>query len=394
VEANPGGEKMVMGPSPKISVVIFTYNFASYLRECIESVLAQTLLPSEIVICDDHSIDNSWKIIREYSQQYPDLIKSHIHKRNMGAACNGNFGLRRAKRDLMAWLDGDDRWLPRKLEKEWKALQRYPEARIAYSNVYTIDDAGNRTGIWYDGRGPVPPSGDVFVEVFSRRFFPNTRSVFRNQLMYRSTVEEVGYNDKKLESYWDWDRKIRLTARFPVVYSGEALVEYRNHNEGLSHRDPEKHFRGMMDVYEKNLPLLAQRSLVEVTRVRCHIESLLALRQINLPLPERLDYYSAHNMYKRNRILLGRLPENDRMVLEKELSTVLESLAWQAAREGIDRGDRRLAFKYWIEVLGYNSKSLNLNLAAQIMLPRWGYSRLKAVYCGLRDIRHSYLERF
>ena len=148
-----------------------------------------------------------------------------------------------------------------------------------------------------------------------------------------------------------------------------------------------------MNVYKKNLPLLTHRSPAEATRVRCHIESLLALRQTKHPLPKGLNYYSARRVYDRNRSLLDQLPEHDRTVLEGELSTPLESLARQAGKEEIERGNRRLAFKYWIEGLQYNPKSLNLNLAARIMVPRWGYSRLKAVYCGLRDIRHSYLGR-
>ena len=124
---------------PKISVFIITYNFAKYLRECIESVLAQTLRPFEIIICDDHSTDDSWAIISEYARRHTELIKAYRQKKNIGPARNGNFGRKIAKGDLFAGIDGDDRWLPRKLEMEWKALQRHPDARIAYSNVYNIE---------------------------------------------------------------------------------------------------------------------------------------------------------------------------------------------------------------------------------------------------------------
>jgi len=103
---------------------------------------------------------------------------------------------------------------------EWKALQRDPEARIAYSNVYFIDAQGNRIGNWYDDKGPAPPRGDVFVEVFSKRCRFHSTSI-RNPLRYRFTSDEVGYIDEKLESQWDWDEIVRLTARFPVAYSGE-----------------------------------------------------------------------------------------------------------------------------------------------------------------------------
>ena len=184
---------MAIDPLPRISIVIVTYNFGRCLRECIESVLSQTLEPFEIVICDDHSTDNSWAIIKEYSQQYPRLIKAYQHEQNMGPYYNGAFGVKVASGDLVSFIEGDDRWLPQKLELEWKALQRHPEAQIAYSNVYTIDAEGNRTGIWYyDGKGPAPPSGDVFIEVFSRRVFHNTRKTFRNELVRRLAHDEEG----------------------------------------------------------------------------------------------------------------------------------------------------------------------------------------------------------
>lgn len=384
---------MAIEPVPRISVVIFTYNSAKYLRECIESILAQTLRPFEIIICDDHSMDESWAIVREYRQRYSDLIKPFRHKRNIGQVHNGNFGRKVAKGDLVTFLDSDDRWLPRKLELELKALQRHANAQIAYSNVYIIDAEGNRTGIWYDGKGSPPPSGDVFIEVFSRRFFPNTTSVFRNQLMYRFTLDEIGYNDENLDSYWDWDEKIRLTARFPVVYSGEALVEYRKHKEAFSSREPEKHFGAMVKVYEKHLPLLKQRSRKEACWVRCNIESLLALLQVNLSLPERVSYYSACDAYERNRKLLDRLPEHDRAALEKKLATALVSLAWLAAKEEIARGNIRSVHKYLLELLRHNPKSLNLKLVAPIMLPRWAYISIKTAYRGLRDARQRYLGR-
>lgn len=371
---------------PRISVVIFTYNHEQYIGECIESILAQTLRPFEIFIVDDCSTDCTWEIVSKYAQDYPDLIRAHRHKKNMGQELNGNYGKKNVRGDLFAYIDGDDRWLPRKLEMEWKALQRNPDARIAYSNVYTIDAAGNRTGIWYDGQGPEPPSGDIFIETFARRIFPNTRSVFRNQLMYCSALAEVGYNDLSLESYWDWDEKIRLVARFPVVYSGEALVEYRQHEGGFSKSDPAKHFRAFVKVYEKHLPLLERRIKAEAARVKCNIESLIALRQVRLPVSEHLDYYSVHNVYRRSRRLLDELLKSDRAALEKELAPLFAQLARQLTREALGSGNRKLALKYWLESLRYTPRRSDIELATQVMLPRWAYQTLKPLYHDLRSL--------
>ncbi len=381
------GETMGKDPLPNISVVIVTYNFAMYLRECVESVLAQTLQPFEIIICDDHSLDGSRKIIKDYGERYPNIIRGYSHERNIGVGRNGNFGLKRAKGGLITYIDGDDRWLPRKLEMEWKALDRYPKARVAYSNVYRIDAEGNRTGIWHDAKAPVPPSGDVFVEVFSRRFFQNTSSIFKCPLMYRSALHETGYCDESLESYWDWDHKIRLTARYPVVYSGQALVEYRRHEGGFSRSEPEKHLRAMAMVYEKHLPLLSERSRREETLVRCGIESLLAFEQIRLLSSDRLSYYCARRVYDRNRALFDQLPGRDRRVLETEVSPIFRQLAQQASMEEIEKGNRSLALGYWMKSLRYGPKGFNRRLLARIFLPWRVYSQLEVAHHAFRKIR-------
>ena len=91
---------------PRISVVISSYNFARYLPACIESALAQTLRPFEIIISDDCSTDNSWAIISEYSQKYPQLIRAYRQRENMGPPRHGNFGKQQARGDLIAWMDG------------------------------------------------------------------------------------------------------------------------------------------------------------------------------------------------------------------------------------------------------------------------------------------------
>lgn len=252
---------------PRISVVIVTYNFARYLRECIESILAQTLRPFEIIIYDDCSTDDSWRTIAEYRDKYPELFVVHRQQTNVGMHVNVNTALQRARGELVSCLDGDDRWLPRKLELEWEAMRRHPGAKVAYSNIYSINPAGQRTAVWHDGKGAVPPSGDVFIPVFAKRFFPGTRSIFRNPLLYRSALEAMDYHDENVELYIDWDLKIRLAAAYPVAYSGEALVEYRIHPGGIHNQPLGTHLRDLVGIYHKNLPLLMQRSDTEIRQV-------------------------------------------------------------------------------------------------------------------------------
>ncbi len=363
---------------PKISVIVVTYNHEKYIRTCIESLLCQTLMPAEIIVCDDHSTDNSWCIISEYRERYPQLIKTFRHEQNIGMVKNGQFGRRVYNGNLVSLIEGDDRWLPRKLELEWNALRECPEASIAYSNVYVTDAEGNRIGIW-DGGNQKPPTGDVFMEVFTKRVFGNVRNLFRNQLMQRFAFDEEGYCDESLESFWDWDMKIRLAARFRVAFSGEALVEYRRHSEGFSQSNHEKHLSATVKIYEKYLPLLKQRSRSEEIWGVWNIESLIALRQFGLPSKKRLEYYLSRNVYERNVALLNELPKKERRLLEKRLSPVSSELIGQVINEEVELGNRRHALKYCLYAFRNSVSKFNPRLVLRLCCPGRVHSGLSAV---------------
>jgi glycosyltransferase involved in cell wall biosynthesis len=346
------------------------YNFGKYIGECIESILAQTLQPSEIIICDDCSQDNSWDVITDYQHQYQNVIKAFRHEHNLGISQNAQFSFNQTTGDLVSRLSGDDLWLPQKLDLEWQALQRNPDARIAYSNIYTISSEGDFTGIYYDGKGAPPPEGNVFLQVYSRRFFQNSKSIFRNPLIYRNTWEETGDCDINLNSYMDWDLRIRLTSQHKVAYSGEALVIYRQHQGGISRSNPAMNYHAMVAVYEKHLNLLSNLSTLDQIQVRCNIECILALRQLNLTKSAQLERYSAPQVFNRNLIDLQKLPESEREKLDTGAINQFLMLTLRLSRDELLKGHIRSALKYYKTFLEYNNKHLNLKRVVQILSPR------------------------
>ncbi len=99
-----------MTVNPSVSVVVTTYNQARYIAETIESVLAQTHAPREIIVVDDGSTDETPSI----TARFGDRITC-IRQKNQGIAGSRNAGIRRASGELIAFLDGDDLWEPGKL---------------------------------------------------------------------------------------------------------------------------------------------------------------------------------------------------------------------------------------------------------------------------------------
>ena len=104
----------------KVSVIIPVYNSSKYIKECIESVINQTYKNLEIIIIDDCSNDNSIEIIEKIKDQRIKIIKQ---KENQGVALTRNRGIDEASGTYICFLDSDDYWKPKKLEKQIKFIK-------------------------------------------------------------------------------------------------------------------------------------------------------------------------------------------------------------------------------------------------------------------------------
>lgn len=129
---------------PLVSVILIAYNQRRYIRQAIESVLAQeTSFPYELLIGDDASDDGTSGIVAEYARAYPDIIKAFIRPENVGAARNAVLLLQQARGELIASLEGDDYWIdPRKLEKQAAFLRESPGFIGCTSRIRCVDENG------------------------------------------------------------------------------------------------------------------------------------------------------------------------------------------------------------------------------------------------------------
>ena len=209
-----------------ISVIVTSYNQKAYLAQAIDSLLAQTLKPFEIIVCDDGSTDGSRELIRSYSSQYPGLFKIIFQPRNLGVTKNRNFGLKAAKGDFITTLDGDDTYAPAKLEKEVQAALE-SKRHLVYSNVEYMDWAGNKTGLRFGKRRL--KQGDLFEDI-ATLVYPHPREV----MISRDCLKTVGYQDEGLPINEDFEWVIRLAGFFEFAAVNQTLVHHRIHDRGLS----------------------------------------------------------------------------------------------------------------------------------------------------------------
>lgn len=122
-----------------ISVVIATYNGERFIREQLNSILTQTLLPNEIIVSDDGSTDSTWVILEEYKTRHPSLFHVFRNIGKHGAHNNFKNAFQYVTCDLVAACDQDDIWMPEKLERSVAALTDgvslvFCQEKIRYEN--------------------------------------------------------------------------------------------------------------------------------------------------------------------------------------------------------------------------------------------------------------------
>jgi glycosyltransferase involved in cell wall biosynthesis len=127
-----------MQPQPLVSVITIFHNEQRFLAEAIESVLAQTYDRWELLLCDDGSTDGSSAIAQRYAAAQPDRIRylEHDGHANRGMSATRNLGLGSAQGEAIAFLDGDDVWVPEKLARQVRRLQEHPEAAAVYGRLH------------------------------------------------------------------------------------------------------------------------------------------------------------------------------------------------------------------------------------------------------------------
>ena len=198
----------------RVSVVIPAYNAAAFVRETIDSALAQTYRDLEIVVVNDGSTDDTPAILDGYG----DRIRAH-HQPNAGLSAARNIGARLATGDWIAFLDADDLWLPKKIEMQIAAAGN---ACWSYTNRFN-----------FGARGAVPErqsdvtqmdGGDVFVPLLMRGNFITVSSVMIDRALFEASG---GFYHQK-GGCEDWDLWLRISALgHPISYVAEPLVRYR-----------------------------------------------------------------------------------------------------------------------------------------------------------------------
>ena len=211
------------------SVVVTCYNEDEYIGDAIKSVLDQSCYDniSEIIVVDDGSADNSEEVIRGWEDRCDKL--HYVYQKNQGLPGARNTGIERCSGEFIALLDGDDRWLEERLERQLNFVEDHPDVGLVYSDFYVfgegIDDGPERRCCNRYEYG----DNDVLQHFFVHGgpIVPSTT------LINRSCFRSVGKFDPALLRGQDTDMWLRTAGEYPIHYIDGPLILKRQRDESL-----------------------------------------------------------------------------------------------------------------------------------------------------------------
>jgi glycosyltransferase involved in cell wall biosynthesis len=234
--------------SPKISIIIPTYNRAGLILETIKSICNQTYINWELIIVDDGSDDNTEEIIAQIKNE---RIQFHKAGRIGIGGRIKNIGLGMATGELIAFIDSDDLWAATKLEKQLEAMKQYPEAGFCLTNGYNFREPGKPIDYFYKER-----EGERFDNIFID-LFQSKVTVFAQVLMFRKNCLQLTGLFKEEKSFSDLEFIISLASHFKVVILFEPLVFRRLHDSNYITLTWEKSYYEGIEIiksYRNQLP--------------------------------------------------------------------------------------------------------------------------------------------
>jgi glycosyltransferase involved in cell wall biosynthesis len=272
--------------SRRASVVIPVFNGANFVARAIESVLGQTLEDFELIVVDDGSTDSTSEVVKSFS----DPRLRYLRQRNQGPSVARNTGIRASTAEWIGFLDGDDYWLPTKLEAQLERARLQPDAGLVYAaGIYCTPEGATIADM------PATVEGELLGELLLDNCLAGSTS---SAIVRRDVFDRIGLFDETMSCCEDWELWLRVATVTKIARVEERLVRIVNRPGSLNKRarDVRNVSLHMLDhafkTYAASYTRLRRRALWNVYRsaamtYRDHHEYGKALNNILLAIAQR-----------------------------------------------------------------------------------------------------------
>lgn len=208
---------------PIVSVIIPTFNRATWLTSAIESILNQSYQNFELLVVDDGSTDNTREIIAQYSGKI-----DYFYQTNRGPAAARNLGIKNAQGKTICFLDSDDQWEKQKLEQQMVLMMNQPETKICYTDEIWI-----RNGVRVNPKKIHRKySGWIYQHCLPLCIISPS-----SVMIHRDVFDKTGVFDEEMKVCEDYDLWLRVSHFYPIHFIKELLIiKYGGHEDQLSRK--------------------------------------------------------------------------------------------------------------------------------------------------------------
>ncbi|WP_163336659.1 glycosyltransferase family A protein [Desulfopila sp. IMCC35008] len=196
-----------------VTTIIPTYNRSSFLGRAIDSVLVQTCKCDELLIIDDGSTDGTKKLVEKYRTDNPQI--QYLWQPNNGPASARNLGITRARNPFIAFLDSDDHWHRKKIEKQYGAMVKSPEYLISHTYEKWLRNGQHLN----QKKIHIPRHGDIFDHCLSLCAVGMSTVMAQTELFRKE-----GLFAAELRCCEDYDYWLRVSRNYPFLLVGEPLT--------------------------------------------------------------------------------------------------------------------------------------------------------------------------
>jgi glycosyltransferase involved in cell wall biosynthesis len=248
--------------NPQISVVIPTLNYGRFISDALNSALRQSLRPTEIIVVDDGSSDDTQQQLAAYAGRI-----HYVYQNNRGVNAARNLGIRLSHGHWIAILDSDDLWHPQKLERQWAVHRQFPElaATATDSSLFFNNELPATDAVRYDGEPPLRRLS-LSELVYGVHFSGGSGA-----MIARDCFEKTGFFDESLRGGEDFELWCRIAAIAPIARIREPLVFMRSHGVNVSSQAAKMkayHRRTLAKLFSPQSPLHGHRRWRRIIEAR------------------------------------------------------------------------------------------------------------------------------
>jgi glycosyltransferase involved in cell wall biosynthesis len=266
----PTPQEQTSAVPASIDVVVPVYNGQDFILRALQSIENQTLPPEKIIVVDDGSTDATGEILQTYRGRVPLKI---ITKEHSGLSATRNIGIAHCTSAYVAFLDADDEWVPRKLERQLQVFHRaeFPKLGAVYCEYEIIDERGDVQRDAYTLTIQPGIRGDVFSAILPKNLIASSASGI---LMLRECFLHAGTFDEHLQAAEDWDLWLRVAQHYQFDFVQEVLVKIRRHASNMQN-DETRMFSQKLVFYNKWIPQLSGPGAIPHSWIKTILTTML-----------------------------------------------------------------------------------------------------------------------